>query len=73
LEYMIYMMWEALYYRSEALQPLLEREERECTELFRHRDDLTVTGFWRILNHLYYWAVVKREDVEKLPDPIEYI
>ncbi|KAF3314193.1 hypothetical protein TWF173_005056 [Orbilia oligospora] len=70
--YKIYTMWEALYYRSTIFRKFIEDEENSSQMLYTRKDRLESCPLWLMLDSFYYWGMVNREDVDKLPDPLVY-
>ncbi|KAK6506445.1 hypothetical protein TWF506_011355 [Arthrobotrys conoides] len=67
----IYTMWEALYYRSTIFRDLIEDEESSSQMIYTEEDNLESCPLWLMLDSFYYWGMVDREDVDRLPDPLE--
>ncbi|KAF3108627.1 hypothetical protein TWF102_010750 [Orbilia oligospora] len=70
-KFKIYLIWEALYYRSTYMRDVLEKAEIVEDHPIRG-DRITISPLWLSLGLMYDMGLLVREDVDKLPDPIVY-
>ncbi|KAK6513800.1 hypothetical protein TWF506_008235 [Arthrobotrys conoides] len=70
-EFKVYLMWEALYYRSTYMRDVIEEAENIAGNAIRG-DRITTSPWWYSLGMMYSLGMVVREDVDGLPDPIVY-
>ncbi|KAK6353002.1 hypothetical protein TWF696_004990 [Orbilia brochopaga] len=69
--YKVWLIWEALYYRSPKFKKLMEQEEIGSQSAYRG-DRLATGVLWQLLELFYRDGLVNRGDVDRLPDPIVY-
>ncbi|EPS45403.1 hypothetical protein H072_574 [Dactylellina haptotyla CBS 200.50] len=67
----VYKMWEALYLSSPIFRGLIDQEEQYAEESLTRLRQLNESMLWWWMRLLVDDGIIKREDIENLPDPVD--